>query len=109
KKARSRAMSRIPTVDPAGIPDFAPVLRRQEELVGLIPESLLTMAHRPRMATLFSELASEVLGPGSVDRELKQLIAYVCSGTAGCRYCQAHTAQNAVRFGVPTDKLQAAF
>src|SRR5205823_2248999 len=81
----------------------------QAELVGLVPESLLTMAHRPAMARIFSELATEVLGPGSVDRELKQLVAYVCSATAGCRYCQAHTGQNAVRFGVSPDKLQAAF
>src|ERR671914_345944 len=84
-------------------------LERQERLLGLVPESLLTMAHRPRMAALFAELASECLEPGSLDRGLKQLVAYVASATTGCRYCQAHTAQSADMVGVEAAKLGAAF
>lgn len=81
----------------------------QKELLGLVPESLLTMAYRPRMASLFADLASEVLLPASVDRGLKQLVGYVSSSAAGCRYCQAHTAQSADMVGVPLEKLEAAF
>jgi len=81
----------------------------QNALLGLVPESLLTMAHRPRMAGLFAELASECLQPGSLDRPLKQLVAYVASATTGCRYCQAHTAQSAGMVGVDSAKLNAAF
>jgi len=81
----------------------------QETLLGLVPESLLTMAHRPRMAALFAELASECLQPGSLGRPLKQLVAYVASATTGCRYCQAHTAQSAGMVGVDPAKLNAAF
>jgi uncharacterized peroxidase-related enzyme len=84
-------------------------LTRQQTLLGLVPESLLTMAHRPRMAALFAELASECLEPGSLDRGLKQLVAYVASATTGCRYCQAHTAQSADMVGVDAAKLDAAF
>jgi uncharacterized peroxidase-related enzyme len=84
-------------------------LARQQTLLGLVPESLLTMAHRPRMAALFAELASECLEPGSLDRGLKQLVAYVASATTGCRYCQAHTAQSADMVGVDEAKLDAAF
>jgi uncharacterized peroxidase-related enzyme len=84
-------------------------LERQQRLLGLVPESLLTMAHRPRMAALFAELASECLEPGSLDRGLKQLVAYVASATTGCRYCQAHTAQSAEMVGVDEAKLDAAF
>lgn len=84
-------------------------LRLQNALLGLIPESLLTMAHRPRMAARFAELASECLEPGSVDRPLKQLVAYVASATTGCRYCQAHTAQSADMVGVDVAKLESAF
>jgi uncharacterized peroxidase-related enzyme len=84
-------------------------LERQQELLGLVPESLLTMAHRPRMAALFAELASECLEPGSLDRGLKQLVAYVASATTGCRYCQAHTAQSADMVGVEAVKIEAAF
>lgn len=82
---------------------------RQQALLGLVPESLLTMAHRPRMAALFAELASEVLNPGSLERGLKQLVGYVSSASAGCRYCQAHTAQSAGNVGVDLAKLRAAF
>src|SRR5579885_2087051 len=82
----------------------------QQTLLGLVPESLLTMAYRPKMAAIFAELASEVLEPGSLDRGLKQLVAYVSSATTGCRYCQAHTAQSAHELaGVDLAKLQSAF
>lgn len=91
------------------MPEFEEALALQRSLVGLVPISLLTMAHRPRMAILFASLASEVLAPGSVDQPLKQLVAYVASATRGCRYCQAHTAQNAARVGLPLAKLQSAF
>jgi uncharacterized peroxidase-related enzyme len=84
-------------------------LERQNALLGLVPESLLTMAHRPRMAALFAELASECLEPGSLDRGLKQLVAYVASATTGCRYCQAHPAQSADMVGVDAARIDAAF
>jgi uncharacterized peroxidase-related enzyme len=82
----------------------------QQTLLGLVPESLLTMAYRPRMAAIFAELASETLNPGTLDRGLKQLVAYISSSTTGCRYCQAHTAQSAHELaGVDLTKLQTAF
>src|SRR5829696_5366807 len=77
----------------------------QESHLGLVPESLLTMAHRPRMAAAWANLTREVVGPGSVDGGLKQLVAYVASHSHGCMYCQAHTAHNAERLGISTEKL----
>ena len=35
--------------------------------------------------------------PGELPRSLKGLMATVVSGTAGCRYCQAHTALGAMQ------------
>jgi uncharacterized peroxidase-related enzyme len=103
-------MTRITPVPREDIEDLLQTaLGRQEELLGLVPESLLTMAHRPRMASLFAELASECLEAASVDRGLKQMVGYVASATSGCRYCQAHTAQSADNIGVDMDKLNAAF
>lgn len=83
-------------------------VERQQALLGLVPESLLTMAHRPRMAALFAELATEVLESASLDRGLKQLVAYVASATTGCRYCEAHTAQSAGRVGLQVRKIREA-
>jgi uncharacterized peroxidase-related enzyme len=103
-------MTRITPVPREDVEDvLKDALERQQELLGLVPESLLTMAHRPRMAALFAQLASECLEPGSLDRGLKQLVAYVASATTGCRYCQAHTAQSADMVGVEQAKLDAAF
>lgn len=103
-------MTRIAPVPREDVEDLLQgALGRQEALLGLVPESLLTMAHRPRMAGLFAELASECLEPASIDRDLKQLVGYVASATTGCRYCQAHTAQSADNIGVDMDKLNAAF
>jgi uncharacterized peroxidase-related enzyme len=84
-------------------------MERQREQLGLVPESLLTMARRPGIAAAWARLAGEVTGPGTVDRGLKQLVAYVASATYGCRYCQAHTGERATRFGVDPDKLHDAF
>ncbi len=84
-------------------------MARQESQLGLVPESLMTMAHRPEMAAAWAKLAGTVVGPGTVDGGLKQLIAYVASHSHGCRYCQAHTAHNAERQGISTEKLLSAF
>lgn len=77
--------------------------------MGFVPESMTTMAHWPALLTGFSGLAGTILAPGEVDTALKQLVAFVVSNAAGCRYCQAHTSHNAMRQGVPEEKIQAAF
>jgi uncharacterized peroxidase-related enzyme len=103
-------MTRVPPLKPeqAG-PELRDAMERQREQLGIVPESLMTMALRPAIAAAWAKLAGEVTGPGTVDRGLKQLVAYVSSATHGCRYCQAHTGQKAARFGVDPDKLRNAF
>lgn len=96
------------TPDEAG-PELREAMERQREQLGIVPESLMTMALRPEIAAAWAKLTGAVTGPGTVDRGLKQLVAYVSSATYGCRYCQAHTGQKAVRFGVDADKLRHAF
>lgn len=103
-------MTRIPTLSKHEVdPGLRDAMATQEAHLGLVPESLLTMAHRPRMAAAWAGLTAEVVGDGTVARPLKQLVAYVASAAAGCRYCQAHTAHSAERLGVDLAKLQAAF
>jgi uncharacterized peroxidase-related enzyme len=103
-------VTRVRSIDPveAG-PELQQAMERQREQLGIVPESLLTMALRPAIASAWAKLTGEVTGPGTVDRGLKQLVAYVSSATYGCRYCQAHTGQKAERFGVDPDKLRHAF
>ena len=81
----------------------------QIEQLGYVPNSLLTMAHRPKTALAFARLAGEVLVGGTLEKPLKQLVAYVASNTTGCRYCQAHTGKRSTEFGLEAEKIQHAF
>ena len=76
---------------------------------GFVPNSMLTMGHRPEILRAFSALGGAVLGPGTVDRALKQLVAFMASNAAGCRYCQAHTSAQAAKAGAVEEKLRRIF
>ena len=102
------------------------VLAAAEAAMGFVPNSMLTMAHMPQLAMAFSMLAGTVMGgdlkaqmaayseqvPQADDDNAKlpptlvQLIAFSVSVAAGCRYCQAHTSHNFVRFGADAQKLE---
>jgi len=70
---------------------------------------MLTRAHWPELLQSFGALGATVLGSGEVEPALKQLVAFVVSNAAGCRYCQAHTSATAERRGVSAEKIDAAF
>ena len=92
------------------LPQYEPFFRVAEEMMGgFVPNSLFTMAHRPEILEAFMRLAGTVNGPGAVDTGLKQLVAYVASTAAGCRYCQAHTSAHAAHAGVDAEKIGHAF
>ena len=97
-------MTHITPKDPDSIPELAPVLKMVEAAMGFVPTSMLTMAHWPELMTSFSAFAGPVLNSGSIDPGLKQLIAFVVSNAAGCRYCQAHTSHSAQSRGVSPEK-----
>jgi uncharacterized peroxidase-related enzyme len=89
---------------------FEPFFQMAEQMMGgFVPNSLFTMGHRPEILQAFMALAGVVNGPGTVDSGLKQLVAYVASNAAGCRYCQAHTSTHAAHAGVPGEKIEHAF
>lgn len=90
-------------------PELEPVFQLVEASMGFLPNSMLTMAHWPELAQTFAAMGGTVLAGGELDAELKQLIAFVVSNAAGCRYCQAHTSHNALRAGASQEKIQAAF
>ena len=91
------------------LPELEPVFQLVEATMGFLPNSMLTMAHWPELTQTFAALGGTVLAGGELDAELKQLIAFVVSNAAGCRYCQAHTSHSAVRAGASEEKIQAAF
>lgn len=89
--------------------EFEPFFRLAEGAMGFVPRSALTLGRRPEILRAFATLTTAVLGPGKIDPPFKQLIAMVASVSAGCRYCQAHTSETAVRNGVDPEKLAAVF
>ena len=77
------------------------------ETLGFCPNSVLTMQRRPAIAKAFIGLNMAVMqNNGRVTSDLKRLIGYLASLTAGCQYCQAHTIRAAERYGAAEDKLQ---
>lgn len=76
------------------------------ETLGFCPNSVLTMQHRPAIATAFIQLNKAVMAnQGRVTSALKRLIGYVSSSKAGCQYCQAHTILAAERYGAEEEQL----
>jgi uncharacterized peroxidase-related enzyme len=99
----------MPLVEPLA-PDHdaevADMARFFSETLGFPPNSVLTMQRRPVIAKAFIELNKAVMqNAGRVTSEQKRLIGYIASLTAGCRYCQAHTARAAERYGGSDERL----
>ena len=91
------------------LPDMEPMFQMVEAGMGFVPQSMFTMAHWPELLQAFGGIAGTVLNSGEIDAGLKQMIAYVVSNAAGCRYCQAHTSHNATKRGVQAEKIRSAF
>ena len=77
--------------------------------MGFLPTSMMTMAHWPELTQAFGGLGATVLNSGELDAGLKQMIAFAVSNAAGCRYCQAHTANSAQKNNVSAEKIKAIF
>lgn len=75
---------------------------------GYVPTSFRIMGRKPALLLAFSALVQVVMRePGEVSTDLKWLIAHAVSASAGCRYCQAHTAANSAKAGLPVAKVEA--
>jgi len=102
-------MARLEPLPREDLAEFEPFLQGIEQGMGFIPNSVRTMAHKPELLRAFGAFAAGVLGEGAISPELKQLVAFVTSSAAGCRYCQAHTAHSAHRAGAGRERIAAAF
>ena len=102
----------MPNVQPLSredLAEFEPIFKIVEGTMGFVPRSMLTMGRRPDILRGFAALSMAVLGGGTVDRTLRQLVAMIASVSAGCRYCQAHTSTTAARSGASQEKVEAVF
>jgi len=97
-------------VEPLNEDEFEPDLLEFVQFfkgpLGVIPNSVRTMARRPKVARAFTELNIAVMEcHGKVTPEFKRLIGYITSFVSGCRYCQAHTILGSERFGSSEERL----
>ncbi|MCB1889656.1 MAG: carboxymuconolactone decarboxylase family protein [Rhodocyclaceae bacterium] len=101
-------MARLAPLAKDAAPELAEDFAFFERTLGFIPNSLLTMAHRPALTRGLIALSKGVYDPkGEVDLGLKRLVGHVASMAAGCLYCRAHTATSAMRHGVEAEKMAA--
>jgi uncharacterized peroxidase-related enzyme len=80
-----------------------------EKRMGFRANSGRTMARSPKLVKALGGLAKAVYEPSdSVPLSLRNMIAHMASQSAGCMYCAAHTASNALRPGSELDEEKLA-
>lgn len=84
-------------------------LKFSENLMGYVPNSVMTMAHWPELLSAFRGLVSVIYGESEIELGLKRLIGAVVSAAAGCQYCKAHTTLGARDVGVDEEKVKAVW
>lgn len=102
-------MTRVSPASAERLAEFADDIERARRQRGYVPNSWLTLARRPKVFRALRALHEAVLAdPGEVPGALRFMVGEVVSNAAGCRYCTAHNAENAVkRGGVAGEKIRA--
>src|SRR5215813_11935348 len=66
-----------------------------------------TMGNRPEVLKSFVPLYGAIMGPGSVERRVKELVYLTCSYANECPYCTAAHVAGGKKAGITEDELQA--
>ena len=91
-------------------PELADDFAIFENILGFVPNSLLTMQRRPDIVKGFGVLTQAVMSPGGeVDLGFKRLLAHFASRAAGCQYCEAHSLVAAKIHGISDEKVAAVW
>ena len=65
------------------------------------------MANRPKVLETFVPLYGAVVGPGTVDRRIKELVYLACSYANRCAYCTAAHVASGGKAGITAEEMQA--
>ena len=91
---------------PADATDLEAEFETFEEILGFVPNSLLTMQRKPEIVEGFDYLTRKVMKEADeVDPGFKRLAAHMASNAAGCQYCEAHSLIAANIHDVSQEKL----
>jgi uncharacterized peroxidase-related enzyme len=66
-----------------------------------------TMANRPEVLKTFVPFYGAVVGPGTVERRIKELVYLACSFTNRCAYCSAAHTASGKKAGISDEEMQA--
>ena len=99
-------MANIDPLEREDLPELEPIFVLVESLMGFVPRSMFTMARVPGLLPAFASMGAAVQGNPGLDPVLVQLVAHMASRAAGCQYCQAHTAEQAVRRGLDAELIE---
>ncbi|MCC2617146.1 carboxymuconolactone decarboxylase family protein [Aestuariibacter halophilus] len=103
-------MAHLQPLPPQTTPELADDFAIFEQILGFVPNSLLTMQRRPEIVRGFGVLTKAVMSPqGSVDLGFKRLLAHFASRAAGCQYCEAHSLIAAKIHGISDEKVAAVW
>ena len=82
-------MALVPPLDDDQFdPDLLEFVQFFKGPLGVIPNSVRTMARKPEVARAFTNLNISIMKcEAGVTREFKRLIGYMTSYISGCRYC----------------------
>jgi uncharacterized peroxidase-related enzyme len=93
----------IKLVEPAGN-DF---LAELEKKSGRANHFFRTMANRPEVLKNFVPLYGAIMGPGAVERRIKELVYLTVSYANECAYCTASHTASGRRAGIAEDEMRA--
>jgi mutator protein MutT len=68
---------------------------------------LRTMGRRPEVLKNFVPLYGAIMGPGTVDRRVKELVYLTCAFANECPYCTAHHTVSGKKAGITEDEMRA--
>jgi hypothetical protein len=90
---RTTPSPRLMPLPPEHSPELKELFEAMRKNLGFIPNSILIMQRKPKLAKALAQMTAAVWDPESkVDRGFKRIIAHIASRAAGCQYCMAHTA-----------------
>ncbi len=101
-------MAHMTTLPADHNPDLKDDFQIFADILGFVPNSLLTMQRRPAIVKGFGVLTKAVMDPnGAVDPGFKRILAHFASRAAGCQYCEAHSLIAAEIHNVDHEKVKA--
>jgi 8-oxo-dGTP diphosphatase len=93
----------IKMVDPSGDPFLASL----EAKTRSANHFFRTMANRPEVLKSFVPFYGAIVGPGTVDRRIKELVYLACSYANECAYCTTAHMASGKKAGLTEDELRA--